>query len=315
VDHEETLARMREVDPAFRHFFLPIDDDKRSSLLRINLPTLPDEFMHLAESFKKNLLAVISTASMPFRIVSVNHTHWVYHQIFLAEKILTLGPEFYGKSEEEKLKIARDIARQRFDKEMKDQRNEQSLRILSNLEGLLAAPEMVSSAAELIRQSEALAWGTLEVLANDLFITLLNKKPQLTEDLTRDERTRKRFSMRDMSDALTVYNYDLSSHMGDVLNRLVKIDDIETLRAIYQVLMPDNAELLQLLGEDNLWKLNQRRNLILHRRSVVDEAYVRNTGEGLPLGSELIVSPEQLETDLLLVLRIGSSMLRPLSAS
>jgi hypothetical protein len=289
-------------------------DGEGVAVLEVSLPTLPSGFTHLVESFRRNFLAVISTASMPFRIVSTNHTHWIFHQIFLAEKIRTLGPAFGEKSEEEKLEIANNIARQKFEAAMKEQREDRVQTILSDLEHLLIDAEMVSAAAELIRQSEALAWGTLEVLANDLFISLLNRKPQLTEDLIRDERTKKRFLIRDMSDALTTYGYDLSRHMGDVLSRLVKIDDVETLRAIYQVLMPGNAELLSLLTDDNLWKLNQRRNLILHRRSIVDEAYLRNTGDTLPLGTELIISTEQLETDLLLVLRIGSSMLQSLSA-
>jgi hypothetical protein len=309
----EAYEVARKVVPAFRQFYMPMEDGKGAALLEVNLPTLPGDFSHLAESFRKNLLAVVSTASMPFRIVSTNHSHWVYHQLLLAEKIRTLAPAFDEKSEEEKSEIAHNIARQKFDTAMKDQRRDRVQTILADLEHLLIAPEMVSAAAELIRQSETLAWGTLEVLANDLFISLLNRKPQLTEDLIRDERTKKRFPVRDMSDALTTYGYDLSRHMGDVLNRLVKIDDIETLRAIYQVLMPNNAELQDLLADGNLWKLNQRRNLILHRRSMVDETYLKNTGENAPLGTELLISPEELETDLLLVLRIGSSMLQFLS--
>src|SRR5258708_28521879 len=203
MNPSDPVKDARKLVPAFRHFFMPMVDGEGMAVLEMSLPTLPSEFTHLVESFRRNFLAVISTASMPFRIVSTNHTHWVFHQIFLAEKIRTLGPAFGEKSEEEKLEIARNIARQKFEAAMKEQREDRVQTILSDLEHLLIDAEMVSAAAELLRQSEALAWGTLEVLANDLFISLLNRKPQLTEDLIRDERTKKRFLIRDMSDALT----------------------------------------------------------------------------------------------------------------
>jgi len=232
----------------------------------------------------------------------------------MAEKIRTLKAEFDTKSEEEKIAIARDIARAKFNELMgsEDRRYEGGLAILADLEGLLAEDDVKLAAAELMRQSEALTWGTLEVLANDLFITLLNKKPQLTDTLLKDERTKKRFQAKDIALLLSTYSYNLSDHMGDVFGGLVKIDDIETLRAIYEVLMPSNFDLLMLLKGSELWKLNQRRNLILHRRSVVDEMYTRNTGDTLPSGAELIVLPRQLEDDLLLVFRIGALMLNSL---
>lgn len=303
----------RSAVPVFRYFFFPWSEGEGSALLHVDLPEVPKEFEYLAQSFRKNLLAVVSTASMPFTIASTNHSRWLFHQLFVAEKILTLSPEFDEKSEEEKFEIARNNARQKFDEAMKGQREDRVHAILRDLEHLLSDPAMVSAAVELLRQAETLAWGTLEVLGNDLFIALLNENPQLTEVLIRDERTKKRFSMRDVSDALSTYGYDLSRHMGEVLNQVVKIDDVETLRAIYQVLLADNAELLNSLSDNNLWKLHQRRNLILHRRSIVDKAYLESTGDPLPLGAELIISPVQLETDLLLVLRIGSSMLQSLS--
>ncbi len=82
---------------------------------------------------------------------------------------------------------------------------------------------------------------------------------------------------------------------GDALRKIVKIDDIETLRDIYDVLFSDRTDLLRFLRSSELWKLNQRRNLILHRRSIVDETYIENTGDNLRVGSELAIAPEQLE--------------------
>jgi len=301
--------------PAFNHFYIPTDENDTEIAFEPILRTTPTAFIHLAESLKKNFAAVKSTASMPFRIASANHSRRLFHQLFMAEKIRTLKPEFDAKSEEDKTAIARDAARKKFNELMgsEDRRYEGGLAILRDLESLLDEEEMKLAAAELIRQSEALTWGTLEVLANDLFIALLNKKPQLTDTLLKDERTKKRFQVKDIALLLSTYSYNLSDHMGDVFGGLVKIDDVETFRAIYDVLMPSDSELLMLLRGSELWKLNQRRNLILHRRSVVDEMYIRNTGDTLPLGAELFVPPRQLEHDLLLIFRIGALMLKSLA--
>ncbi len=78
--------------------------------------------------------------------------------------------------------------------------------------------------------------------------------------------------------------------------------------------MPNNSKLATVLRDTELWKLNQRRNLILHRRSIVDESYLRNTGDTLTLGEELKVSPNQFEKDLSLILRIGCAMLEGLAS-
>lgn len=309
------LTYDRSKFPAFAHFYIPADENRVEIAFAPLLRTTPPEFSHLVQSFKKNVAAVISTASMPFRIASANYSNRLFHQYLLAEKIRTLKTEFDDKSEQEKAQIAHNVAQNKYLQTMRsdEQRYQGGIVILQDLESLLVDEEMKLAVAELMRQSDALTWGILEVLANDLFINLLNQRPQLTEALLADERTKKRFQVRDMALPLSTYSYDLSQHMGDVFGGLVKIDDIETLRTIYEVLMPSKAELLSLVRCSELWKLNQRRNLILHRRSVIDETYLSNTGDTLPLGAELMISPNQFEKDLTLVIRIGSLMLESLS--
>jgi hypothetical protein len=54
--------------------------------------------------------------------------------------------------------------------------------------------------------------------------------------------------------------------------------------------------------------------LIVHRRSIVDRAYIKNTGDDVSVGSELVVNAEQFEADLALVARIGLRMIQALAA-
>lgn len=251
---------------------------------------------------------------MPFRIASANYSHRLFLRLLTAEKIRNLPTEYETeperKSEEDRQATAREAANKKFAELMAsgEDRYKGGLVILADLENLLEDAEMRQSAAELMRQAEVLAWSTLEVLANDLLVELLNKKPQLTEALLKDERTKKRFQTKDISSSLSAYGYDLSGHMGDALTATMKIDDVEAMRSIYDVLMPNNRYLRALLGDAELWKLNQRRNVILHRRSVVDDAYLKNTGDSLTLGSELKVTPAQFRKDLKLVVRIAGAM-------
>jgi hypothetical protein len=299
---------------AFQHYYIPSDENHLENSFRGILQNTPPAFSHLAEAFRRNFGAVTSTASMPFRMASANHTQRVYRQLLMAEEIRMLKPEHEGKSEDVRHEIANEIARSKFSEIMasKEGRHRGGLAILADLEDLLRDDEMKLAAAELMRQAEVLTWGTLEVLANDLFIELVNKRPEITDNLLKDERTKKRLQPKDLILSLPTYGYDLSKHMGDVLSATMKLDDVETLRAIYGVLMPNNQKLLSVLGDSELWKLNQRRNLILHRRSIVDEMYRRNTGDTLTPGAELNVSPEQFEKDLSLVLRIGCAILEGL---
>jgi len=297
--------------PAFSHFFVPERDPYVAILFEPVRASIAPAFSNLMKAFERNVSAVVSTASMPFRIVSTNYSHQLFHRFFMAENIRALKPEFEQKSKEEKLALARDVAGQKFQDAMRSEEQiyEGGLAILSDLEGLLIEQEMISAVAELMRQSEAQTWGLLEVLANDLFIGLLNDRPELSEALLRDERTKKRFQLRDIAPSLSTYSYDLSRHMGDLLSESIKIDDVVTLRTVYEVLFPNSSALLDKLRHEELWKLYQRRNLILHRRGIVDELYLRNTGDDLPVGSELTISPERFENDLLFVVKIGLAML------
>jgi len=154
------------------------------------------------------------------------------------------------------------------------------------------------------------------VLAEDLFIAFLNRNPKVVLSLMRDERTKRYFQLRDISlDVLAEHGFDLSDKLGGVILRQKGIDNVAVMRDVYDVLAPGNVAIQTALREDDLWKLNQRRHLIVHRRGVVDAAYLAKTGEVLPIGSHLCVSPQELERYIELVRGAGSSMLSALAVA
>jgi hypothetical protein len=152
------------------------------------------------------------------------------------------------------------------------------------------------------------------VLAEDLFIAFVNRQPKIVLSLMRDERTRRYFQLRDISlDVLAEHGFDLSDNLGSVIVRQKGIDNLAAMRDAYDVLAPGNKAVQTALREDDLWKLNQRRHLIVHRRGVVDAAYLARTGEVLPIGSHLCISPQELARYIELVRGAGCSMLSALA--
>ena len=76
---------------------------------------------------------------------------------------------------------------------------------------------------------------------------------------------------------------------------------------------PTAAERLEQLdslrGHRRLWLLFQRRNLIVHRRGIVDHQYNEKTGETLSLGSQLWPAPYDVENYLEAAAISGAHML------
>ncbi len=75
-------------------------------------------------------------------------------------------------------------------------------------------------------------------------------------------------------------------------------------------LFPAARDTKTILLKRGLWLLYQRRHLIVHRRGIVDERYRTESGEALPLGAELRVKPDELESSLKLAVQFGAELIR-----
>jgi hypothetical protein len=179
----------------------------------------------------------------------------------------------------------------------------------------LADPALFEPASELLRQGTVLTWTALEVLANDLFIVLLNFQPDLAVNLMSEEKTRRRFDLKNIPlETLARYEYDVSRKMGDLFNDKQPIDNTQTIREVFRVLLPESQPLRELLNAERLWRLYHRRNLIVHRKAIIDNFYLSNTSDAAPLNSTLDVTITDIQVDLELVRNIGIELLRALSA-
>jgi len=302
--------------PLARFHFPAGKDDFVRPITEIAAKMTPS-FRALADAFAINLAAANSVAAMPYRMATSAVSRLRFQAIHSAQRIRSLKSDYQHLSEDERNHWALETARQKFAEEraadkddaIADPPGKFARAVLEQLEDLLSDAEFSESVDELLRQCTVLCWGALEVLAADLFVALLNVKPSLARFLLHDARTKKYYQSRDFGAALEERNYDLSSSMGDVLIGQRRIDDVETIRGVFDVLFPECEELRISLSDEKLWMLSQARNLIVHRRAIIDRQYVANTGSSLALGAPLTVGPDMFEGYLTYVRSAGLVML------
>jgi hypothetical protein len=164
-----------------------------------------------------------------------------------------------------------------------------------------------------LRQCTVLTWSAFEVLATDLFCLLANRDPRIAALLMKNDRTRKLYQQRDLVSALEEHGYDLSHTMGDILLSQCRLDDLDTIRTLYDVLFPRHESLRQALADDRLWRLNKTRNLIVHRAGIADQQFRKATGIDIPIGQHLTIHPKEFEANLVLVARVGVELLNAAS--
>lgn len=242
----------------------------------------PEEISSVGIIFKNNLKNAMDTATMPFYLIGMDARYTV----------TALHMMLTGKSKN-------------FDDE-----NDTEIQAVINRWGELASREDVyPSLLEHLRQSTVLLWGTFEAFSKDLFITLVNTKPNLTEKLSENQVLKRKFDLKYLQfDELIEYGYNLSTKMGSILSRRTPINSFITIKEIFTTILSNNDLLNERLNDKNLNMLNQRRHLIVHKRAIIDDEYLNNTGEQLEKGSNLIVTPQDFNSYLYSVLAAGTVM-------
>jgi len=297
--------------PAIPFLLVPPEPARFSESLDLACRKLPERHRPVMESFRKNCHALTLTMYLPFKMCLAAAERERYSKVLAAERIRMLMPVHEGLPEEEKERRAAELATEKFAVECASDPGKSAIFVHAffHFEELARDASIAVAFRELMRQGIVGAWSAIEALANDLFCSLVNEKPALSDLLFQDDRTKKRFQIRDPMSILVSHDYNLSGHMGDALNRSCKLDDVDAIRCVFDTLFPDDKELRLQLADERLWKLFQRRNLIVHRRSIVDHAYLDNTGESLSLGSELPTTASDVDKAMAVVVRVGMELL------
>lgn len=288
-------------------FLVPHDFSESAKPLTDLAPSLPNGLRQIALAFFDSLHGVIRTLSIPFHYTysQVHSLHW--QRFLMAERIRARGIE----NEEEREPAALKIAKERFAEYLQGEGRAVVVDdVLARLKELQDEPESLAAARELTRQGVVLVWSAVEVLARDSFVFLLNRRPILVEQLLAEQANRKRFSVDRIDwQTLAAYGYDLSENLGTFLISKADLTSVQAIRDAYGALFPTAIELGRKLADRRLWDLCQKRNLLVHRRGIVDQQYHVNTGDTLPLGADLWIPPSEVEDLLEAGLHIGTEII------
>jgi hypothetical protein len=149
------------------------------------------------------------------------------------------------------------------------------------------------------------------VLASDLFVRIVNARPQLAGSLLKDDRTKQLYRSKELACSLEEFNYDLSGHMGEALIRQTRLDNLITIKAVYGVLFESSGEVRAALDDSKLWGLYKARNIVVHRAGIVDGQFRRDTGSNLPVGAK--ITSADFDSVLILVGHTGVAIAKSAS--
>jgi len=212
-------------DKVKEHFFL------RNSEMHFYISNLepiiheiPQEYRSIGEALKSNIVSLVEVAGLPSTLAFQG----VSNLLWFRESVLELlgKPRSSPGDPELTLRAGEDL--------------------LAQLDRMAKDELIVEVAYQLMRQTLVHTWSVFEVLASDLFVDLLNNNPTYINLLWNDERTKKRFNLRDPAYLFQEYGFDFSKCMGSILIEQHRVDNVETIRSAFDVLFPYNQELREL---------------------------------------------------------------------
>ncbi|MFN7004075.1 MAG: hypothetical protein ACK4NW_11690, partial [Roseinatronobacter sp.] len=95
------------------------------------------------------------------------------------------------------------------------------------------------------------------------------------------------------------HGFDLSRSMGHVLFNERRLDSLSVIREVFKSLF--SSSVVQSALGDQLWLLNQRRHLFVHKRGVVDTGYLSKTAALENKGDRLVLTSDDVKKHLVAV--------------
>ncbi|MCV0396767.1 MAG: hypothetical protein K5872_20880 [Rhizobiaceae bacterium] len=270
----------------------------------------PSAISASVRAFKDNLSSAITVGSIPFQLAQSSVLHQRFAQIRTAERIRSLAVD-EGTDDRASEKLAYNRAKKAFTREITDQETIEDFgrQTLTVLDGHLSDKEFSDSADELLRQVLVIAWGAFETLVSDSLRSVLNCRPELSLNLFSERQYRDVLIGKNTVLELERRNFDLSKSMGDIVFDTFRMDGLEKIRDVCSIIF-NNDELNVFLKNDALWTLSQRRNLIVHRRGLVDSRYLSKTGDTRSIGDRLTLTASEIEDSLVVVRDAGVAFAR-----
>lgn len=276
------------------------------------LKALAPAIRQVAEAFVQNITAAANVVQVPFRLTNQAAVNRRFQAYYAAARIRALMSNPDPRPPET---IAKTQLNEFMDSE--DGRQEIAQEVVSNLGAALEDDSFAISAKELLLQTAVMIWASLEVLAFDGLVALLNAKPRIASTVASAEATKRYFQRGVPLELLAQHSYNLTATMGDLLMSELRNDlgqiGLTVMKDLFGTIFSDDAALRSALHDGDTWKLFQQRHLIVHRRGVIDRAYVEKTDCTDAIGSMLSLTRDDIEKYFKLSGRIGGAVIAALN--
>jgi hypothetical protein len=282
------------------HFFVGISEDWKEKVILLK-EKVPLCFHDDIDSFVFNLSRSMSAGKLPFDMASYSVHSRNFQRLMSAESIRQLvnvkKGEALGPSE---IAAAKAIADRRMEEFLRDT-DEMGFpiiasEILQELDSFLNSEQFKDAAFDILLQTISSTWSTLEVFMNDLLITSINENPQIGIRMISTHPSKKYFSGSIQIESLFQFDFDLRNKLGNALLGEKNINSLDAIRDIFSTVAHEKSGLHKALADPTLRRLWKARNLIAHRRGIVDEFYVSQTGDkAQTIGQRLKTNRRDLE--------------------
>lgn len=172
---------------------------------------------------------------------------------------------------------------------------------MRQLSKVVEKPTAASQLTRVLHQAALLAWSAYETFSRDLFVEILNKHPELFENLLKSGYKEK-FSVHEVVtfDRLLAEEFNFSGKFGALIAEGRDFSSPGLLRDLFPKLLPEvksTDKLSAALRSKDLWVLGCRRHLIAHRGGIVDKKYITTTGDrSQTLGELLRITGHEIES-------------------
>jgi len=259
---------------------------------------LGEPYAALTANFKQNMQAAWKVGALPITLI--------HGQLLVRFVTDFVGPIKFGP--EADMAAVPEKFLKGFEAAYEDEpRTMRKMAVTAALAASASVPETRSASDELLLHTHVHAWGAFEALFSDGVRALLNHRPSLGVEILTSDGLKKYLPAKIISiEGIAARGFDVSGKLGDMILEERPLDSLTVMRAIGDVLFKDEADVTRRLNDPALWNAWQRRHLIVHKRAVVDSAFLKKTGEKLDLGSRLKLTGSDLEQTLALIRDVGA---------
>lgn len=296
---------MKNINPK-DFIFIPLDYGEFLKPINNIIDDIEKDYQLIGNVFIHSLNGLFLTISLPFNLTQSSVLKRRLQQFHLAE--LIRGTKTPKRDEKESL----EIANKKFEKELgnKDEIKSMTEATLQELRQLINNENMKPALDEILRQGTVLTWSAFEVFFKNFITQLLNDKPELIIELVNNSKTSSKFQLKKIDLLkLAEFNFNVSESIGTIFFENINFSNLSIIRDILSVVFPNNDLLRKYISESNMWNLNQGRHCIVHNFGNIDSDYINNTVSKAKIGTKLVVTPNELENQLLAIRDTVSALL------